>query len=204
MPDAATKSLTVLETSTSSAAALAMTRVPIWTAIPPTVSPTSSHSPAWRPALTSRPSVRTAHCFMEAVIDNVWKVVAAGREVAIEQRATLRLAAVDGVQRAVEAVDLVFNAAGATSIHTSSPLERCFRDIHVVPAHFVVQPPIYEAAGRVMLEMPSGMPLFLIWASQRPSYRSPHIGRWLRCAWVLTPSRFLCISAHNGGHIKRR
>jgi indole-3-acetate monooxygenase len=104
--------------------------------------------------------VRSAHCFMEAVIDDVWKVVAAGREVAIEQRATLRLAAVDGVQRAVEAVDLVFNAAGATSIHTSSPLERCFRDIHVVPAHFVVQPPIYEAAGRVMLGMPSGMPLF--------------------------------------------
>jgi alkylation response protein AidB-like acyl-CoA dehydrogenase len=64
--------------------------------------------------------VRSAHCFMEAVIDDVWKVVAAGREVAIEQRATLRLAAVDGVQRAVEAVDLVFNAAGATSIHTSS------------------------------------------------------------------------------------
>jgi alkylation response protein AidB-like acyl-CoA dehydrogenase len=104
--------------------------------------------------------VHSARCFIEAVIDEVWKVVAAGREVAIEQRAMLRLAAVDGVQRAVEAVDLVFHAAGATSIHTSSPLERCFRDIHVVPAHFVVQPPMYEAAGRVMLGIPSGIPLF--------------------------------------------
>src|ERR1700730_8939649 len=66
-------------------------------------------------------SVRSARCFMEAVIDEVWKVVAAGREVAVEQRATLRLAAVDGVQRAVEAGDLLFHAAGATSIHTSTP-----------------------------------------------------------------------------------
>jgi hypothetical protein len=40
---------------------------------------------------------------MDAAIDDVWKVVAAGGEVAIEQRATLGLAAVDGLQRAVEA-----------------------------------------------------------------------------------------------------
>lgn len=47
--------------------------------------------------------VRSARCFMDAAIDDVWKVVAAGGEVAIEQRATLGLAAVDGLQRAVEA-----------------------------------------------------------------------------------------------------
>lgn len=104
--------------------------------------------------------VRSASCFMYATVDEVWATVVAGKPVTTEQRAMLRLAAVDGVQRAIEAVDRMFNAAGATAIHQSSPLERCFRDIHVVPAHFVVQPSVYEVAGRVFLNLPPGTPLF--------------------------------------------
>ena len=44
-PEPATKSLTVLETKTSLAAASAAIREPIWTAIPPMSSPMTSHSP---------------------------------------------------------------------------------------------------------------------------------------------------------------
>ena len=104
--------------------------------------------------------VRSASCFMYATVDEVWTSVVAGNPATTEQRAMLRLAAVDGVQRCVEAVDLMYNAAGATAIFESSPLERCFRDVHVVPAHFVVQPSVYEVAGRVFLNLPPGTPLF--------------------------------------------
>src|SRR5271166_1050503 len=45
IPDPATRSRTVLETSTSLGAAADDTRAPIWTAIPPRSSPISSHSP---------------------------------------------------------------------------------------------------------------------------------------------------------------
>jgi len=104
--------------------------------------------------------VRSASCFMYATVDEVWASVVAGHPATTEQRALLRLAAVDGVQRAIEAVDLMYKAAGATAIFESSPLERCFRDVHVVPAHFVVQPSVYEVAGRVFLNLPPGTPLF--------------------------------------------
>lgn len=100
--------------------------------------------------------VRAGRAFLYATVDEVWRDIEAGRAATIEQQAILRLAAVDGVQRAVQAVDLLYNAGGATAIYASSPLERCFRDVHVIPAHVVVQPSVYEAAGRVLLGLPSG------------------------------------------------
>jgi indole-3-acetate monooxygenase len=100
--------------------------------------------------------VRSARALVDEVVADVWHTVVNGGRPSIEQRAWLRLAGVDGVQRAIEAVDLMYNAAGATAIYESSPLERCFRDVHVVPAHIVVQPNVYEVAGRVFLDLPPG------------------------------------------------
>jgi alkylation response protein AidB-like acyl-CoA dehydrogenase len=100
--------------------------------------------------------VRSARALMDEVVADVWRTAVNGGRLSIEQRAWLRLAGVDGVQRAIEGVDLMYNAAGATAIYESSPLERCFRDVHVVPAHIVVQPNVYEVAGRVFLDLPPG------------------------------------------------
>src|SRR5262249_46688406 len=55
----ATRSLTVLDTSTSSGPAAARMRAAMWTAMPPTSSPISSHSPVWSPVRTWIPSRRT-------------------------------------------------------------------------------------------------------------------------------------------------
>jgi indole-3-acetate monooxygenase len=102
--------------------------------------------------------VRAARAFLYALIAEVWADVAAGRPATLQQRALLRLAAVDGVVRAAQAVDLMYNAAGATSIYESSPLERCFRDVHVVTAHTIVQQHGYELAGKVLLGLAPGTP----------------------------------------------
>jgi indole-3-acetate monooxygenase len=87
--------------------------------------------------------VRSARAFLYQAVDEVLHVVTAG--IAVEQRqlAILRLAAVDAVQRSADAVDLMYNAGGASAIYATSPLERCFRDAHVVTAHVVVQPAVY-------------------------------------------------------------
>ncbi len=104
--------------------------------------------------------VRSARAFLYQTVDEVWADVAAGRRATPEQRALLRLAAVDGVQQAAQAVDLMYNAGGATSIYETSPLERCFRDVHTLTAHIIVQTPVYELAGRVLLGLPPGTPAF--------------------------------------------
>jgi hypothetical protein len=47
----------------------------------------------------------------------------------------------------------MYHAAAATAIYESCELERCFRDAHVVTAHIVVQPAMYEAVGRVLFDL---------------------------------------------------
>ncbi|HUA32292.1 MAG TPA: acyl-CoA dehydrogenase family protein [Candidatus Binataceae bacterium] len=99
---------------------------------------------------------RSASAFLYQTVDQVWQCLASGEAVSHEQRAVAHLAAVDAVHRCTQAVDLMFTAGGATAIHESSPLERCFRDAHIVGAHVTVQPAMYEAAGRVLLGLPPG------------------------------------------------
>jgi alkylation response protein AidB-like acyl-CoA dehydrogenase len=100
--------------------------------------------------------VRSARAFLHETVGEIWQIVVKGDSPSTEQRAWLRLTGVDGVQRAIEAVDLMYNAAAASAIFESSPLERCFRDVHVIPAHMVVQPNVYEVVGRVFLDLPPG------------------------------------------------
>jgi alkylation response protein AidB-like acyl-CoA dehydrogenase len=104
--------------------------------------------------------VRSARAFLYETVGEIWQSVVEGNPPSTEERAWLRLAGVDGVQRAIQAVDLVYNAAAATAIFESCPLERCFRDVHVIPAHIVVQPNVYELAGRVFLDLPPGTGIF--------------------------------------------
>ena len=104
--------------------------------------------------------VRSARAFLHETVAEIWQRVVEGNPPTTEQRAWLRLAAVDGVQRAIAAVDLMYHAAAASAIFESSPLERCFRDVHVIPAHIVVQPNVYEVAGRVFLGLSPGTVIF--------------------------------------------
>ena len=104
--------------------------------------------------------VRAGRAFLHEVVDEAWQSVTKGDAVAPEQRALLRLAAVDTAHRAREAVDLMFNAGATTAIYESSPLERCFRDAHIVTAHVVVQYAVYEVTGGVLLNLPPGTPVW--------------------------------------------
>ncbi len=52
---------------------------------------------------------------------------------------------------AVQAVDLACRIAGTTSIKTSSPLERCFRDIQTMRHHVFASEARYGTCGQVYL-----------------------------------------------------
>ena len=65
--------------------------------------------------------------------------------------ARARLAITHAIHEAVRAVDIVFHAAGTNAIYSSNPLERHFRDVHVVVQHNAAFDVHYESAGKVLL-----------------------------------------------------
>ena len=44
-----------------------------------------------------------------------------------------------------------YRAGGGTSVYAASPLQRCFRDVHVATQHAMVSDDVLETAGAVLL-----------------------------------------------------
>ncbi|MDQ1404132.1 MAG: indole-3-acetate monooxygenase [Actinomycetota bacterium] len=100
--------------------------------------------------------VASARSWLYAVIDEAWVAAGAGDPMTPVRRARLRLAATHATLQSAEAVDLMYDAGGGSSVHETSPLQRCFRDVHTATQHMMVGSPTLEAAGRVLLGVDDG------------------------------------------------
>jgi alkylation response protein AidB-like acyl-CoA dehydrogenase len=103
---------------------------------------------------------RSGRAFLYDSVAESWAAVQAGRKIEITQLAMLRLARTHAVQAAVQAIDLMYTAAGGSSVYTHNLLERCFRDAHTVTQHVSMNPANYQASGRVILGLGSDRPLY--------------------------------------------
>jgi len=101
-----------------------------------------------------------ARGFMFETLESIWASLNAGDGVSTRQHALYRLALCNAYEACVDAVDLMYKTASGTSLYTSHPLDRHFRDIHTASQHFVVSTKIVEAAGRVLIGLKSGVPSF--------------------------------------------
>jgi alkylation response protein AidB-like acyl-CoA dehydrogenase len=104
--------------------------------------------------------LRSARAFVFESVDRVWRATEAREEVSLEDRIVVHLACTNACAASVRAVELVHTLAGTTANFTSSPLERCMRDVRVVPQHIMVSPQWSEVAGRVLLGLPGDSPFF--------------------------------------------
>lgn len=100
-------------------------------------------------------SLRSAEAWMQATVQNAWDSAAAGDRLSLQQRSDLRAAAAHATWAAVDAVDRLYHAGGGSAIYSGSPLQRCFRDVHVATQHIMVNQSIFEMTGRVRLGLPA-------------------------------------------------
>ena len=124
------------------------------------------------PVLRDRPMAQADRARAEALLgaarawlfhelDAMWTSVLREQPVTVDQRALVRLAAVQAGQSAIQAVDLAYQLAGGVALRQGGRLDRCFRDIHAAGQHVVMSPQAYlEPIGRALFGLPPGLARF--------------------------------------------
>lgn len=129
--------------ATEELTALASTKKPVQSSKTLAVSPITQVDLA-----RAEVAVRSARAFLHENVAVAWDAVAQGDRVDLETRVRARLAASHAGEQACAAVDLCYRAGGGTAVYESSPLQRCFRDVHTASAHVMVSARTYEMVGR--------------------------------------------------------
>jgi alkylation response protein AidB-like acyl-CoA dehydrogenase len=119
----------------------------------PALSPTVLADKATAQATLGRAKAlaSSARAYVEAELRSLWEKVEAGHAPTLEDRGALCLAAAHGGHCAHAAVDMLYTAAGATSVYSTSPLDRCLRDARTALQHACTQEVNFELAGRLAL-----------------------------------------------------
>lgn len=104
--------------------------------------------------------LRSARAFLFGSLEDVWSTVVAGDTISAEQHMLVRLASAHATRAAVDAADFAYTAGGGTALYRTSPLQRYLRDVHAVTQHLIVAPPVFNAAGRVLVGLDPGTPVF--------------------------------------------
>lgn len=95
--------------------------------------------------------LRSGRAFLFEAAEETWREAVEQGTIGTEKRALCRLAATNAATACAQAVDLMYDAGGGSSIYATSPLQRHFRDVHVLTQHRMVAPPTYEITGRLFL-----------------------------------------------------
>ncbi len=100
--------------------------------------------------------LRAGRAFLFEAVEEMWAEVANGRTPSLRQRALVRIATAQAASMSAQAVDLLYNAAGGTSLFETNPLERCFRDVHATTQHAATSGVNFETGGRIMFGLDPG------------------------------------------------
>jgi indole-3-acetate monooxygenase len=98
--------------------------------------------------------VRSARAYLHHSLADCWKKVKSGAPVCNEDRAMLLLTASHVNHACVNAVDLVYSAAGTTGFYDRNKISRHFRDMQVVRQHGFANENRFETAAQLLLGLP--------------------------------------------------
>ncbi len=103
--------------------------------------------------------LNAARAYFYQCNDEVWRKGVARESFTVKDFAHTRLGVVTAVKLALQAVDLVADAAGMSSAQIACPIERCVRDAHTASQHVLLNTARFGVVGRVLLGLPAGSPV---------------------------------------------
>ncbi len=99
--------------------------------------------------------LRSSRALVMDLVEAMWEQVCQREHITTRERALFQLACSNAVRSCIDAVNLVYEAAGTSANFKGQPLERISRDIRVVGQHVTVAAHHIEDAGRVLLDQPA-------------------------------------------------
>jgi alkylation response protein AidB-like acyl-CoA dehydrogenase len=93
----------------------------------------------------------SARRYLLGSLADITAAVAERGHVSLDDRMTIRLASTFAIHTALEIVDILYQAAGATAIFNDNPFERRFRDIHSVAQQLQGRQVHFETVGQYLM-----------------------------------------------------
>jgi alkylation response protein AidB-like acyl-CoA dehydrogenase len=96
--------------------------------------------------------VNAGRAYLVAALGDLWAKVQDGHRPTLADRGELWLAATHAAHAALDAINLLYTTAGASSVYARCALDRCLRDARTAAQHIATQESNYELAGRQLLD----------------------------------------------------
>ncbi len=109
----------------------------------------------------ARAFVESSRAYLYSTLSDEWEKTVRGENSSIEEKAGILLAATHTNQTCLQAVDLMYSAAGTSGIYTKNNLSRHFADAQVLRQHGFVNESRYETAAQVYLGLSPDLPVII-------------------------------------------
>ena len=105
--------------------------------------------------------VQSSRAYLFQTIAECWNKTMAGVRLTLEERAGLLLAVTHTNQTCVQAVDLMYSAAGSSGIYTRNKLAHYFTDAQVIRQHGFSNDSRYETAAQIYFGLQPDLPVII-------------------------------------------
>lgn len=103
--------------------------------------------------------VQSSRAYLHQSIGDCWEKIIRGEKLALEAKAGLLLAATHTNQSCLQAIDLMYSAAGSSAIYFKNKLAHYFSDAQVIRQHGFANESRYETAAQVFFGLQPDLPV---------------------------------------------
>ena len=103
--------------------------------------------------------VQSSRAYLHQMISTCWSKVREGNSVSLEEKANVLLSATHTNQSCLQAVDLMYSAAGSSAIYSKNKLSRHLANAQVIRQHGFANDSRYETAAQIHLGLMPDLPV---------------------------------------------